>query len=179
MKKQGVNGSPKRSDEQSQDFGVTGSNPEMVARLREAVRIGGGPTQVAEKSRLPLRTLANYLAGRGEPRATAIGAIARACDVSVQWLIYGDGPAESKHFRGWEPHTAHPIGQAALFLYQRIYAAGNLITPEAFEELLVEMYNMYADGVPEDDPRWAQLRRVLEIALRGTRGGPGGPAIKD
>lgn len=166
MKKQRDTGTPKSPKKAQNDFGVTGSNPEIVERMRSAVKMGGGNAVISEKSGIPLRTLANYLAGRSEMRASAIGAFCKATNISPQWLIYGDGPAEAAHYREWGPEEAHPIGQIAKLIYEAIYEAENLVEPETFDELMVELYNLHLQDIPDDDPRWQQFKRLMQISLR-------------
>lgn len=40
---------------------------------------------------IPPRTLGHYIAATNEPSATSLMKIAEACDVSVDWLLKGDG----------------------------------------------------------------------------------------
>lgn len=61
------------------------------ARLREAVRTAGGNRVVADKAGIALSTLGEYLAG-GEQKLTNTIALAKACDVSLEWLATGEGP---------------------------------------------------------------------------------------
>lgn len=60
-------------------------------RLRVASSRVGGPESLAQMAGIPRRTLGNYLAGRNEPKASALAAIAGAAGVSVEWLVTGNG----------------------------------------------------------------------------------------
>ena len=57
-------------------------------RLRAAVKNAGGNTQVAARAGMPFGTLNRYIAGR-DMKASAMVALARACDVSLDWLAEG------------------------------------------------------------------------------------------
>lgn len=59
-------------------------------RLREALQKTGGSKRAAELSKVPLGTLNGYLAG-GEMKASNVVRLARACGVSVEWLLTGGG----------------------------------------------------------------------------------------
>ncbi len=75
------------------DFGVPASNPEAfgrLSRLKEAVRAAGGNQVVAERSGVSLSTLNRYLSG-GEMKVANAVALARAVDVSLEWLLAGSG----------------------------------------------------------------------------------------
>lgn len=87
---QGVNRGPKSPKKAS-----SASNPEIAARIKEAVVLGGGNKVVSEKTGISVRTLGNYIAGLAEPRLSVIGALASACGVSLHWLVYGEGEKAS------------------------------------------------------------------------------------
>jgi len=61
---------------------------ERTERLKTAVRRAGGNTQVSIRSHVPLNTLNRYIAGR-EMKVSALVALAKACNVSVEWLAQG------------------------------------------------------------------------------------------
>jgi hypothetical protein len=66
----------------------------VAARLKLAVAHGGGNKAVAAKSGVKLGSLNNYLRLVNAVPATAAAAIARACAVSIDWLLFGEGPME-------------------------------------------------------------------------------------
>lgn len=75
----------------SSDFAVKGLSPEIIQRLREAIRDAGGNKAVAEKAGLPLSTLNDALGGVSQPRASAMAAIAAATGKSLDWLMLLSG----------------------------------------------------------------------------------------
>lgn len=64
---------------------------EIAVRLRAAVKSAGGNAEVCRKTGIPKKTLGNYLSGKVEPTAIALGKIARACGVTTDWIV-GGGP---------------------------------------------------------------------------------------
>ena len=60
-------------------------------RLREAVSRAGGGTLISKQADVALSTLNGYLAG-GEIKLSNLIKLARACDVSVEWLATGGPP---------------------------------------------------------------------------------------
>jgi phage repressor protein C with HTH and peptisase S24 domain len=107
------------------DFGVDGAKSEMRERLRRAIRDAGGNQVVAAKSGVPLGTVSNYVRGVSEPKAVALGALARACGVSLDWLVFdGQEPAQSQSHMLAAPA---PIRDDFAFLprYEVQAAAGN------------------------------------------------------
>ena len=79
----------------SADFRVEPENPEAdlrANRLREAVQRAGGNNLVSAKAGVPVSTLGVYLRG-GEWKVSAAIALAKACEVSLEWLVTGQQPA--------------------------------------------------------------------------------------
>ena len=83
---------------------------EGAKRLQEAVYIGGGPTEVARRSGIPLGTLRNYLRGRDMKRA-ALVSLASATGVTLEWLAAGSGPVTTAPERDGEEE---PVTRADL-----------------------------------------------------------------
>ena len=82
------------------DFPVPTRNWEVdnrAKRLREAVRAAGGNAAVSLQSGTPLSSLNNYLMGR-DMKAGAILRLAKACGVTLDWLLAGEGPMNSAGF---------------------------------------------------------------------------------
>ncbi|MCW4589394.1 helix-turn-helix domain-containing protein [Gluconacetobacter entanii] len=80
------------------DFPVSQENREVesrIERLKEAIGRGGGNLEVARNAGVPLSSLNNYVAGREMKASTAIR-VARACGVSMEWLITGIGDISGK-----------------------------------------------------------------------------------
>lgn len=65
---------------------------DVAKRLKSAVENANGNRAVSERSGVPLSTLNGYLAGR-DMKASAAAKIARACGVSLEWLLIGEGDA--------------------------------------------------------------------------------------
>jgi transcriptional regulator with XRE-family HTH domain len=68
------------------------TNSDLVERLRDAVKRGGGNKAVAERAGIKLGSLNNYLrrVTLNVP-ADAIAKIAHACAVEAKWLLTGEG----------------------------------------------------------------------------------------
>lgn len=68
------------------------SSPAAVSeRLKEAMKIVGGHSQLVARSGIKYGTLSHYLGGR-EMRVSALVAVADAAGVCVEWLACGRGP---------------------------------------------------------------------------------------
>lgn len=92
--------SPTHSDTDSPllDFPVPDRNRDVdqrTERLRQMVRVSGGPRAVATRSRVPLGTLNKYLAGRDMPAANLVR-LANVCGYRVEWLATGQEPAPGR-----------------------------------------------------------------------------------
>ena len=73
----------------------------LAKRLKLAVKLGGGAKAVAGHSGIPAKTLSNYMQEISEPKFVTVVRIARAADISLDWLATGEPPV----------HTAKRIGQ--------------------------------------------------------------------
>lgn len=62
----------------------------LAGRIQECAEIVGSGNELSRLTGIPRRTLEYYLKGR-EPRAAQLLAIARAANVSLDWLITGEG----------------------------------------------------------------------------------------
>lgn len=102
-----------RHDDGNPGFPVEGRNREseasgLPARLKRCAELAGNGDALAQKAAVPRRTLETYLSGRAEPKASRLVAIAGAVDVSLDWLLTGEGPME----RGGD-HAYTPREQGA------------------------------------------------------------------
>jgi hypothetical protein len=61
----------------------------LAGRLHQAVRAAGGNLAVSRRSGVPLATVNNYVRGRSGMKIEALAAIATACNVSLEWLVWG------------------------------------------------------------------------------------------
>jgi transcriptional regulator with XRE-family HTH domain len=71
----------------------TAPTPGIGSRIREA-RIAAGFSRAehfARKLEIASAQLSKYELGHVEPRAEKLASIARACGVSIDWLITGQG----------------------------------------------------------------------------------------
>jgi hypothetical protein len=62
----------------------------IAGRLRQVVRAAGGNRVVAERSGVPIATVNRYVRTNGGMKVEALRAIAKACSVSLEWVVVGD-----------------------------------------------------------------------------------------
>lgn len=140
---------------------------ELGTRIKAVCERLGSRKNAAEIGGVSEDMIYKYINGNTMPKLDVIARLCKEANISMQWLAYGEGPEESIHFKDWEPDAAHPLGQVATWLYETIHKAGKAsIPPETFNELLVELYNTQLQDIPDDDPRWQQTKRLIEISLR-------------
>jgi phage repressor protein C with HTH and peptisase S24 domain len=65
---------------------------DLASRIRKCADLVGSGDALAQKAAIPRRTLETYLAGKAEPKAGRIAAIAKAAGVNLEWLATGEGP---------------------------------------------------------------------------------------
>lgn len=68
---------------------------DLAARLKKLADDAGGTAALARICEMPQRTMANYVDGKTEPRATDIVKIAKATNVLIEWLLTGVGAVQA------------------------------------------------------------------------------------
>lgn len=91
LKKKAPNGNSSVPTPSGTDPAPNRAADELRERLRQAIDAAGGPRAVAERSGIPYGSIQHYRQDR-ELKATALAAIADACNVTVEWLAAGRGP---------------------------------------------------------------------------------------
>ena len=61
-------------------------------RLKFSASLAGGQDVLAQRIGVTLRTFANYIAGKTEPKVSDLVAVANSTGISIEWLATGEGP---------------------------------------------------------------------------------------
>lgn len=111
-----------------------GNSSLRIERLKKAIYQAGGNKVVAKKTAIPLGTLNNYIAGRGMKLDSAIK-IAKACDVSLEWLAVGEGSHKVGEAQA-DPVTVprNTDDSISIPFFATEASAGNGIVAEAWDE---------------------------------------------
>lgn len=64
--------------------------PGLRARIQHLARQHGGTKPCAERCEIPVPSLETWLSGASPPGSVALAKLARGCDVSVHWIIFGE-----------------------------------------------------------------------------------------
>ncbi|QNT77938.1 LexA family transcriptional regulator [Entomobacter blattae] len=67
----------------------------LANRLKKALQRGGGYSSVAKAAGISQTSLNNYLSGKGEMKVSIASKLAKACNISLEWLIDGVGNMEA------------------------------------------------------------------------------------
>lgn len=140
-------------------------DPAVTERLRVAVKDAGGHGRVSEQSGITSRTLSNLLAGQ-EPKLSQLLAIARTCDVRLEWLATGIEPMRpGGQTPKAAPATAMVPATAATFLdmedlavafdgARRAFALRGQSNPDALRlmQLTVVLYDSARAALAQDHP---------------------------
>lgn len=81
-----------RKQEVGGDFPVPAKNREVINRLRSAIEAAGGRKAVSARSGISLGTLNGALDDKTDVGFLKMAAIAQACGVSIDWIVYGPPP---------------------------------------------------------------------------------------
>lgn len=68
----------------------------FLERTRTIVSIAGGVEKLSRAAGMSSRVIGKYLAGKSEPNRIRLVALAKAVNVSVEWLATGDGVMSRK-----------------------------------------------------------------------------------
>lgn len=101
-------------------------------RLREAMD-GNGLTikALSDLSKIPYRSLQNYLRGEREPNAEALVALSTHLNISIDWLLTGKGEAVGVE-KAQQANQEQHFNQSDLKLLELL----NQLEPEVRKELL-------------------------------------------
>lgn len=70
---------------------------EISKRIDEVIKKAGGQTAISEKTGIPLKSISNYCLGISPPKLEPLIQIAKATNVSLDWLATGEGMPEKDH----------------------------------------------------------------------------------
>lgn len=63
--------------------------PAIRARIQHLAILNGGTKPCADKCEVQVPSLETWLAGRALPGSVALAKLARGCDVSAHWILFG------------------------------------------------------------------------------------------
>ena len=135
-------------------------------RIGLCEKIAGSRTALAERTGISARTLENYSHGRNDPKASACVAIAHATDVSVEWLLTGQGAPVNEPATAGEERDRKIIFNIAYFLASKSKAVK--ADPDEFADLFLSLFDycrekQQADGKSFDVEAFAN---VVEFASK-------------
>lgn len=146
-----------------QDFQESDQNRNLnsrFARLKQAVDAAGGNTLVATRAGVGTTTLSGYMNGR-EWKVGVAAQIARACGVSLEWLLFGrTGQADPA---APSPADARSVPRLDAPLYDVELSAGPGCTASADQP--VGTITVSKSLVPPSV--WAARDRIVGVRVRG------------
>jgi len=152
--------------EGASDFPDEQMKREIAGRLRSALKLAGGPSKIAARCGISLRTIANYTGERSELKVSALIRLAEACGVSVDWLATGRLPV-------------HPVDRVADLIVPTLHEGVLLKAIEAVEavpesralgprkkaQVVGALYSMWADGeIPNAEKGLDTAARLVALA---------------
>ena len=119
---------------------MTENNTKLLGqRISLCEKIAGSRAALAESTGISARTLENYSHGRNDPKASACIAIAHATDVSVEWLLTGQGAPLNEAATAREEHDRKIVFNIAYFLASKSKAVK--ADPDEFADLFVSLFD--------------------------------------
>lgn len=120
----------------------------LAERIKKCAHMAGSGDSLAQKSAIPRRTLETYLSGDAEPKTTRMVAIARAANVSVEWLATGEGPmrkADASPAVAPPPVNMHVLTEVISGIEQYLDDEDLEMKPDKKAELVVVLYEHFID----------------------------------
>lgn len=113
----------------------------------------GGLDRLAQLTGIKRRTMYDYASGRSEPKVSALVAIARETEVSIEWLAVGEGDALKKTDVVVKEASLHDIRRFVWNIAETYWEETPRRTkPEAFADKFLEMFDylLTRDDVKDD-----------------------------
>ncbi|MGA1856959.1 helix-turn-helix domain-containing protein [Azospirillum sp. 11R-A] len=150
----------------------------IADRLKILADATGGAAALARVCEMPQRTMANYVEGKTEPRASDAVKIAKAAGVRLEWLLAGDGPMRIDEisstvvrFPAARPKETsasldrHLLEQIISQVEAWLEDNGRVLPPSQKSSVFTELYEMAledcVEGEATSDPK--KVGRILRL----------------
>ena len=130
-------------------------------RMNIAIKRAGGVTVMSEKAGVSTSVLRKWRAGQSEPTLSSLVSMARAADLSVEWLATGEGTPEAGPTAG-ERRIDLEVLEDVIIRTRRISEhKGMVLKPEAEARIIRLVYEFsMRQGQPMDD---SSLNNIIEL----------------
>ena len=127
---------------------------EISKRIDEVIKKAGGQTAISEKTGIPLKSISNYCLGISPPKLEPLIQIAKATNVSLDWLATGEGSVNK---------NADMLDKKELILAietveESLNATNRTLKPAKKAELILAIYDLFTS---ENKPSSAQIISIL------------------
>ncbi|PMR77058.1 transcriptional regulator [Billgrantia endophytica] len=131
--------------------------------MRIAIKQAGGATIMAEKAGVSTSVLRKWRAGQSEPTLSSLVRMARAANLSVEWLATGEGRPDAGPASGqWliDLETLEDV----IIRTRRIFDRKRLALKPEVEARIIRLVYEFSlrQGQPMDD---ASLNNIVELAF--------------
>lgn len=150
------------------------TSAQLGARIRQAADIIGGSSELADLIGVPRRTMADYVSGNTEPKASVLGRIATLTGTDLNWLIKGQSSLWPEHPLPKE-NLSISEARSMLPLYdlQASAGAGALVSSSQADDYL----SVGRDWLRRNLPPWAPTNAAVGV-LEGS-GDSMEPTVRD
>lgn len=127
---------------------------EISKRIDNVIKKAGGQTAISEKTGIPLKSISNYCLGISPPKLEPLIQIAKATNVSLDWLATGEGSFNK---------NADMLDKKELILAietveESLTATNRALKPAKKAELILAIYDLFTS---ENKPSSAQIISIL------------------
>lgn len=127
---------------------------EISKRIDEVIKKAGGQTAISEKTGIPLKSISNYCLGISPPKLEPLIQIAKATNVSLDWLATGEGSFN----KNADMLDKKELTLAIETVEESLVATNRVLKPAKKAELILAIYDLFTS---ENKPSSAQIISIL------------------
>lgn len=127
---------------------------EISKRIDEVIKKAGGQTAISEKTGIPLKSISNYCLGISPPKLEPLIQIAKATNVSLDWLATG----ECSFNKNADMLDKKELTLAIETVEESLVATNRVLKPAKKAELILAIYDLFTS---ENKPSSAQIISIL------------------
>ena len=127
---------------------------EISKRIDEVIKKAGGQTAISEKTGIPLKSISNYCLGISPPKLEPLIQIAKATNVSLDWLATGEGSFN----KNADMLDKKELTLAIETVEESLTATNRALNPAKKAELILAIYDLFTS---ENKPSSAQIISIL------------------
>lgn len=138
-------------------------------RLNELAELVGGKKEMARLGGISEVQIYRYINGENIPSIRAISRLARAADVSINWLVNGIGPRDNAELEVSAPEPSIALDRGLLAHIIEAVHRSDVLGAVPAEKLAKTISDVYAEVATTEHDKVARLRMADAILITVSR----------